>query len=401
MRLATGVLIFLARVSALVTPRHPELVSERDDRSSVASSNADLRPRAAGWTVTLQGDLGAIRPGAELSVTSRNPDAMDLFYFRGNNAGAPLTQECWNQGEGWKTCRTFQYTFNYVTSRGPVTAYSRRSDRHEVFFVDAESTGISLFRWRHDGGWWSGTPSVGHNVATNTNFGVVSRGSDSLEVFWARNDKALMHAYTFDDGNSWERDLVLDFDADVSPGSIAVMSKDANSQVVTWVTNQGALMLANYAGGSWRTARILNAGSAPVSTKLAALARSDTRMNIFFVGTNSRVWQAYWRVDFGDNVWAISQVSDLPAAVGGISAVSMNRDHMEVFWTSTDGTIMHAYWTLAANAWRSEALPGSSGATQCTPGSSITVVARKGKSTIEGWCRSKSGQAVHFYYYAS
>ncbi len=65
-----------------------------------------------------------------------------------------------------------------------------------------------------------------------------------------------------------------------------------------------------------------------------------------------------------------------------------------------DGTIAHAYWTQALNAWKSEPLPGSTGDKKCIPGSSITAVARTGKGTIEGWCSSSSGQAVHFYYYA-
>ncbi len=71
-----------------------------------------------------------------------------------------------------------------------------------MFFIERNYKVVHLERWRQQEGWWGGTPSLGSNVALDTNFAVVSRLSNSVEVFWAGSDHALMHAYTTDDGNT-------------------------------------------------------------------------------------------------------------------------------------------------------------------------------------------------------
>jgi hypothetical protein len=62
---------------------------------------------------------------------------------------------------------------------------------------------VHIERWRKHGGWRGDTSAIGKNVDPNTAFGVVSRGSNMLESFWVRYDRALMQAYTVDDGDSW------------------------------------------------------------------------------------------------------------------------------------------------------------------------------------------------------
>jgi hypothetical protein len=161
----------------------------------------------------------------------------------------------------------FQYVFTYVTGSGRLTAISRTPERYDLFFVPKGYKVVHVERWRKHGGWWGGTPSIGQNVDPSTAFGVVSRGSNMLEGFWVRNDWALMHAYTEDDGDSWVRDVVLDANANANPSSVAAVSRNANSMVVAWITSKGKLEVARYEPSTWT--------STPVTTEipLPGLAR--------------------------------------------------------------------------------------------------------------------------------
>lgn len=284
---------------------------------------------------------------------------------------------------------------------GRLTAISRTPERHELFFVSKGYQVVHIERWRKHGGWWGGTPSIGKNVDPSTAFGVVSRGSNMLESFWVRNDRALMHAYTEDDGDSWVRDVVLDANADANPSSIAAMSRNANSMVVAWITSKGKLEVARYETSAWTSTSITTQNTVAGTSKIATLSITPSMMNLFWIGTDGLVHQSYWTSGMFNDQWTTTLISSFPANVGGISAVSMNSNHMEVFWTSPGGTLYHAYWTTAQNRWISEPVPGSTGTLRCQPGSHITTVARESKNTMEGWCRSVEGKLTHFYYYAN
>lgn len=364
------------------------------------TESSKLTTRAQGWTVVIDTDRGDVPSGVEFSATSRSPEAIDLFYFHDNGKSSPLTQACWNQGSNWKTCRVFSYAFTYVLGRGHITAISRTPDRHEVFFVPRGYQVVHIERWRKNGGWWGGTPSIGKNVDPNTAFGVVSRSSNMLESFWIRNDRALMHAYTVNDGDSWVSDVVLDANADANPSSVTAMSRNANSMVVAWTTSKGKLEVIRYETSTWTGSSITAENTVAGTSKIAALSITPNMMNLFWIGTDGLVHQSYWTSSMWNSQWTTTVLSSYPANVGGISAVSMNSNHMEVFWTSPDGTLYHAYWTTAQNGWISGPVPGSSGNLRCQPGSHITTVARKGQNSMEGWCRSVGGDLTHFYYYA-
>lgn len=210
-----------------------------------------------------------------------------------------------------------------------------------------------------------------------------------------------MHAYTFSDGDSWVQDEVLDPNANAVSGSVTAISKEANSMLVAWISMDEALEVARYENGNWVKTQVLAPGNMAKNTKIDALSCSPTMMNLFFVGTDLLVYQSYWKQGMPNDKWVTTLLSKFPAALGGISATSMNRDHMEVFWTSPAGALYHAYWTLAQGHWISETVPGSVGLNRCQGGSHITTVARKGKSSMEGWCRSVEGKLAHFYYYAN
>lgn len=222
-----------------------------------------------------------------------------------------------------------------------------------------------------------------------------------LEVFWIRDDKALMHAYTVDDGDHWVTDALLDGNADAVPQSVTAISRDSGSMLAAWTSNRGSLEVSRFEGIGWIRQQVLPPNSMPKNTKIAAISISSGMMNLFYVGHDGLVYQSYWTSKMRWDRWETTRISNLPAALGGISAISMNSNHMEIFWTSPSGTLHHAYWTSASGRWISEAVPGSAGNTRCEPGSHITTVARKDKSSIEGWCRSIEGYLTHFYYYAN
>ncbi|KAH8899657.1 hypothetical protein GQ53DRAFT_836658 [Thozetella sp. PMI_491] len=151
----------------------------------------------------------------------------------------------------------------------------------------------------------------------------------------------------------------------------------------------------------WLVARLKGAGTIHPLSTIATVSRDRNYVNIFRIGNEGKVYQS-WRVpDSNPIAWEFSKISDLAAKPGYLAATSMYASHQEVFWTSSDGSVQHAYWTSQQNAGKSEPRPGTSGK-KCQPGTPLGVVSRdtrKYQWTMEGWRRTSSGSLVHFYYY--
>ncbi len=81
------------------------------------------------------------------------------------------------------------------------------------------------------------------------------------------------------------------------------------------------------------------------------------RVNVFYIGNDKNVHYLWWKGE-RPNEWGIEKkpVSTLSCLPGPIAAVSMNSQHLEVFWTAADGSIYHAYWYENTGTWDSRLL---------------------------------------------
>jgi len=226
-----------------------------------------------------------------------------------------------------------------------------------------------------------------------------SRDPRSMEIFYVGNTGDLRHSYSNDDGQKWVIDQHL-WDGPINPISLTSIASTKFAQLaVFWTRPDGAIWGAWLGTSGWQGKQLLGPGSAHSSSRLTAIARSELRINIFYIGNDKKVHQIYWKSETPGTWNTPSEpISNLATSPGSLSAVSMNFNHQEVFFLGSDSKLKHAYWTEDAKVWKSEALPGASSA--CQASGSLEVVSRK-DGTMEGWCKATSDtDLVHFYYYA-
>ncbi|KAG4440172.1 hypothetical protein IFR05_004317 [Cadophora sp. M221] len=361
---------------------------------------ANFGKRAASWTVNLQGIQNSVNLGRDFAASARGEKAL-YVTFANQIAGKSYTgpwNQVWQEGiNDWAQFSLYKSgeSANYQ-SNGGVASVVRSSDRMESFF----GFGNQIYSYYFSGSTWHGsTENKAKSAAVGTSITGASRDPRSMEIFYVGKDGNLLHSFSNEDGQKWAIDQFL-WSGPVNPISLASIASTRFSQLsVFWTRPDGAIWTAWLSSAGWQGKQLLGPGSASPSSRLTAVTRSELRINVFYVGSDNRVRQIYWKSE-NPGTWNTPSepISNLPAAPGGLGSVSMNPNHQEVFFLGTDSKLKHAYWTESANSWKSEALPGAS--TACMPSGSLEVVSRR-DGTMEGWCKATSNTAlVHFYYYA-
>jgi hypothetical protein len=102
-----------------------------------------------------------------------------------------------------------------------------------------------------------------------------------------------------------------------------------------------------------------------------AIHRYAGHIDLFTVGTDNRVWTAWWDAASGWHAW--SPIGGLVCRPGSVvSAVCRYSDHIDLFTTAADGRVMSTWWDVRTGwvAWF-QILAGVAAA-----GAPVTVVAR-------------------------
>jgi IgA Peptidase M64 len=107
---------------------------------------------------------------------------------------------------------------------------------------------------------------------------------------------------------------------------------DQNSGWAGWFHVQGGVSSADVAGS-------------PVTS----IARYTGHLDLFTVGTDNRVYSAWWDGSGGWNGWF--PIGDLQCRPGStVNVVSRYSDHIDLFTTASDGRIMSTWWD-ARTGW--------------------------------------------------
>ncbi|KAH6962496.1 hypothetical protein BKA56DRAFT_679298 [Ilyonectria sp. MPI-CAGE-AT-0026] len=406
-------LVSLLATAALATPvDFLERPTNGSDSYSVDENNGELHARARGWVVETW-EVYPRLPKAQaieltrLSSISPSPNCISLFYVMGV-AGIAEPQNGithhWCEGENW-TSNLFGLNAN-----GGIASISNFPGHEELFYVDKDQVRIRSIR--RDGPkakWQRGIDQLSTPIPPHSGIAAVSFSS-TIELFYPGTGSRqgyVMHTYSSDAGSGWNPNQVLSGPdwGGVSTKSLDPIAALSEHQQIFWITALGVLESRYWTPSSgWTRSNIDKAANANTASSIVTLQRSSatkegSNMNFFYVGQDNKIWQGYWKAD--SPTWKFSKISDDEAIPGAIAAVSMHSQHQEVFWTNRDGMLKHAYWTKTQGKWITETVPGLGGR-QCLPGRGLTVVARKGKESMEGWCRLRGdpSKLIHFYYYA-
>jgi hypothetical protein len=270
-----------------------------DNRVYTAAWEPDFTDWWHGWW-PLNGGVAA--PGAHVTAVSRSADHLDVFVV-GTDGGVytaawePDFPDWWH---GWWRIG------GVVAPQGAyVGAVSRSADKLDIFVTDVNGV-IQTAAWEPantDGwhGWWE---LNGGRAAPGAPVTAVSRSTDKLDVFVTGTDGGVYTAAWEPDFTDWWHGwwriggLVAPQGAYIGSVSRSADKLDIFATDVNGVIQTAAWEPANTDGwhGWWE----LNGGRAAPGAPVTAVSRSTDKLDVFVVGTDSKVYTAAWQPEFTD-----------------------------------------------------------------------------------------------------
>jgi len=105
---------------------------------------------------------------------------------------------------------------------------------------------------------------------------------------------------------------------------------------------------------------------------VTAIARYSGHLDVFTVGTDNRVYSAWWDVSSGWSSWF--RIGSLVARPGStVNVVSRYTDHLDLFTSASDGRTMSTWWD-ARTGWAADWFHVSGGI--AASGAPVTAIAR-------------------------
>jgi hypothetical protein len=192
-----------------------------------------------------------------VGVVARAADKLDIFVAGTDGKtytaawDANVSSGAWR---GWWNILT-----GHIPAGGTITAVARDSNKLDIFLVSNDG-GVYTAAWDHfvaDGhwrGWWRiGTL----NAEPGSPVGVVARAPDKLDIF--------------------------------------VAGTDGKTYTAAWD--------ANVSNGEWRGWWNILTGHIEPGSAVAAVSRASTKLDIFIVSKDQRIYTAAWDANVNDGKW--------------------------------------------------------------------------------------------------
>ena len=170
------------------------------------------------------------------------------------------------------------------------------------------------------------------------------------EVFWIGADSSVSSNWRNDnvDSGKWHEQFRIAFPNTVRGGSpLIVLSRDPSQEEVFWIGADGDVSSNwrndNVDSGKWHEQfRIAVPQSVREDSPLVAIARTPQREDVFWIGANGDVSNA-WRDDNIDGGQWHPQVGiAIPGSVRARSPLTVfarTREILEVFWIGANGDV--------------------------------------------------------------
>lgn len=344
---------------------------------------------------------GSARPGSAIAAVARTPDHIDVFWIAPDGA---IASHWWDAaaGGGWGNHGPFPIApAGSADPEGGLSVVSRSPNHMDVFWIGPDG-GIGSQ-------WWDATPGWGWG--DHTAFGIAPPGSarqgspitavartpDHLDVFWVGRDGAIASQWwDAAAGAGWgdHQPFRITPPGAAAPDSgLAAVTRTPDHLDVFWVGSDGAV------GSQWWHAAqganwgdhtpfpITPAGAADPRSPLTAVGRTPDHLDVFWVGPDGAIASQWWDVAAGAG-WGDHQPFPITGPGAGMStdtsrrtstsgSVTRNPNHLDVFWVGADGAIASQWWDAAPGAsWGDhQAFPITQpGAAE--PGTATAVVSR-------------------------
>ena len=312
-----------------------------------------------------------------IAAVSRIPTSMEIWWV--GTEDRSVQGAYWYEGQSWQRYELAPPGSAHASSS--IAAVSRIPTSMEVWWV-ADGSVQGAY-------WYEGQPWQRYELAPpgsahlTSSIAAVSRIPNSMEVWWIVGDGSVQGAYWYE-GQSWQRYELAPPGSAHPTSSIAAVSRIPNSMEVWWeghisssyLDGDGSIHGAYwYEGQPWQRYQLAPPDSACQGSKLAAVARIPTSMEVWWFGppafpvSGYSVQGAYW---YEGQPWQRYELEppNLASSRGDIIAVSRIPNSMEVWWT-WQHTVQGAYWYEGQSWQRYQLAPPDS------PSFAITALARK------------------------
>ena len=232
--------------------------------------------------------------------------------------------------------------------------------------------------------------ATGNEIGDICNRQTVRLGNYLVQTEWSNAQGVC----TILPATAWRQFELADGGAAAGSAPVAAVSRIPGSMEMWWVGGDGSVHDAYwYDNTTWQQFILAGAGSASTNGGITATSRVPGSMEVWWIGPDGAVHDAYW---YDNATWQqfILAGAGSAATSGGITSVARIPTSMEVWWIGGDGSVQGAYW-YEGNNWGRYQLAG--------PGSASTSSGIKAVSRIPGsmelWWVGPDGSVHDAYWY--
>jgi hypothetical protein len=323
------------------------------------------------------------------AAVARLPQHMDVFTV-GTDGGVYSTW--WDVGaNGGRWNPRFRIPGNFVGRPGsPVTVLSREPDHLDLFAVGADGRVYSAW-WdaRVNNGMWNDWFVVpgGFTAPPGATVTALARSPEHMDLFAVGND-GRVYSDWWDAGVNnglWNDWFVLPGSFAGEPGSpVTAVSRTPEHMDVFAVGNDGRVYSdwwdARVNNGLWNDWFVIPGSFAgQLGSPVTVLSRTPEHMDLFAVGNDGRVHNAWWDARVNNGLWNDWFVipGNLSAPPGAtVTALARSPDHMDLFVVGNDTGVSSAWWDANVNNGMWNSWFGIPGGFSGRPGSVVTALAR-------------------------
>jgi hypothetical protein len=342
--------------------RHPSkldaFVVDRQGRVLTAATDEgyDHGPWRGWWEI--QG--GRAKPGAPVACVHRGPDRLDVFVV-GTDGG--IYTAAWDQRQANGAWRGWWRIGNLVAPQGaPIGAVSRSPDHLDIFVVDVNGNVMSAAwqtgdtQWR---GWWhiqAGRAKPGAYVSA------VARESSKLDIFVVGTDgRVYTAAWDAQVANgAWRGWWGVASGAAAQGAAVTVVAREPTKLDVFVIGLDGRVYTAAWdqfvANGAWRGWWPVAGGMAKQGSPVACASREPTKLDVMTVGTDGKLYTAAWDQFRNNGQWRGWWRVGNGDFQQGIETTLLTRSpgSLDGFGAGTDGGVYLVCWNrdIARQQWR-------------------------------------------------
>jgi hypothetical protein len=307
------------------------------------------------------------------SAVSRKLDNLDVFFVHKDGS---VWTSWWHDGlldSNWATFQISGAGAGTAPSNAPVASVSRASGNIDTFYAGNADEVVTSF-WSDGNGYATDTvPGTQLLAAPGEQIAAVSSSPGAIDLFFSgTGDKLYWSHFSAQCGSGpgsqcgWNNPVAVVSDGTVPFGSaVSAVARTPDRLEAFYIGTDRALHMSECYGfgksgsgscskGNFNSSVITTPSEcyAPKGAGIAATARTQDNIDVFFVSSESRLCHSSWTSGSG---WTTKSIGEQNVVAGGslLSAVARSEDNLDVFFMGGGGSYYSIYgaWWQSGASW--------------------------------------------------